>query len=116
MATKTSGELTNMMNKLIDDMEHSAHEIIEEQEIMMRNLMNEMMMKHTEKIISTMRGAIKEANFVDAMNFAMKRSDGAEKNMLLVLIAEAFPCNAKIALGSLDISSLGVAFGVVSFR
>jgi hypothetical protein len=116
MATKTSGELANMMNKLVDDMEHSAHEIIEEQEIMMHNLVNESMVKHTEKIISTMRTAIKEANFIDAMNFAMKRADRAEKNMLLVLIAEAFPCNAKIALGSLDISALGIAFGVVSFK
>lgn len=116
MATKTSGELTNMMNKLVDDMEHSANEIIEEQEIMLHNLVSESMMKHTEKIISTMRAAIKEANFVDAMNFAMKRSDRSEKNMLLVLIAEAFPCNAKVALGHLDISAIGIAFGAVNFK
>lgn len=116
MAAKTSGELTNIMNKLVNDMEHSAHELIEEHEIMLHNLMSEMMMKRTEKIIMTMRAAIKEANFVDAMNFAMKRSDGAEKNMLLVLIAEAFPCNAKVALGHLDISAIGIAFGAVNFK
>lgn len=108
---KEAKDLEKLFDNLNEEMNIMATQVIDKQKERTERMVSEIVDIQTTRIINSMRKAFKDTTFDEGMKFIASRNSPVESNMLIVLLAEAFPSRACEALSHIDLSGLDKPFG-----